>query len=222
MQDGLTVITLNEEREVVYNGSLADFVLTAEDSSFVVLSKDEEGTVKDVREALLDVAEDFGGLHSLYKLDVLVIRNNRWWSALCRDENCCPPEGNELPSAEVTIASDDDSLVAEVVADLQAGTAPVHFEQVVGSIPTRDRLLVKAADNDLWEAIVTLTKHDESAQAWSVRACAYFAKGDSEAALESVKAADLAGGTSLANLIRMGCEQGAPPALLLSAIRAAG
>ena len=32
-------------------------------------------------------------------LDVLVTKNDVWWSALCADENCCPADGRPLPES---------------------------------------------------------------------------------------------------------------------------
>ena len=59
-------------------------------------------------------------------LDRLIICDDRWWSALCEDQQCCPPEGSEVlawPPADRAKESDDVSECAPPswLADL--GTA---------------------------------------------------------------------------------------------------
>src|SRR4051794_38845063 len=35
-------------------------------------------------------------------LDFLLVRDDLWWSLLCDDPQCCPPEGRYLPDAPST------------------------------------------------------------------------------------------------------------------------
>lgn len=56
------------------------------------------------RGALVDAVLD--GLHGVEPSDALLVRDGRFWSYLCGDRRCCPPEGR--PLAEV--GPDDDQL----------------------------------------------------------------------------------------------------------------
>jgi hypothetical protein len=66
--------------------------------------------------------------------DALAVRDGRWRSLLCRDERCCPPEGQPLRSA------DDVSAAAAMLAVEGAAVLPDR-ESLVASLaaPTGDR-----------------------------------------------------------------------------------
>ena len=215
---GLTVFAFTPTREIAFAGKIAEFDAiadalagTGEVNGFVLVSRDEEGTIKEVAPDLLALADTIPSVHCL---DIIVQRGDRYWSAMCPGEDCCPPEGRQVPPSK--------SAVDVVLADLTSGVEPSKFDLVVNEVTLRDKLLVEADARNLWSAIVTLTKSDESAQAWSVRACAYYAMGDFGAAQVSAEAAQAAGGTSLADLILRGVRMGAPAEMFLESLRAAG
>lgn len=38
------------------------------------------------------------GARAIVLRDLLIVSRGRWWSHLCGDKACCPPEGRRLPS----------------------------------------------------------------------------------------------------------------------------
>jgi hypothetical protein len=56
--------------------------------------------------------------------DAVAVWEDLWWSYLCRDARCCPPEGNRLP---------DPSTLAIVAALVAEGVAPAPSRQALAA-----------------------------------------------------------------------------------------
>lgn len=71
---------------------------------------DDEGLV---RSGLVDALRDELAEHGLDLPEALLVRAGRWWSYLCHDLGCCPPEGVPLPPVPTAAAT---RFAAETVA----------------------------------------------------------------------------------------------------------
>lgn len=57
------------------------------------------------KESALKLSESLD-LTSTRPLDVLVVADGKWWSSLCSDTDCCPPDGRLLPTKTLLSADD--------------------------------------------------------------------------------------------------------------------
>lgn len=84
-------------------------------------------------EYLLSPIRDAIALRGITLRECLEVRRDRWRSTICDDEECCPPEGNAMPSRE------DSRVAAEQVAegkplpyqnveDLRLSIAPIDLD----------------------------------------------------------------------------------------------
>jgi Domain of unknown function (DUF4192) len=66
------------------------------------------------RQHLIDALRQRLSSQGIEVIEALLVHNGRWWSYVCTDASCCPPEGTEL-ATELTPAAAH--YAAEVVAD---------------------------------------------------------------------------------------------------------
>ena len=60
------------------------------------------GTLTPSSPMLVSLAENVGRA-DFELVDVLVVIRGRWWSLICSDPQCCPPEGNPMPPAPTVL-----------------------------------------------------------------------------------------------------------------------
>ena len=95
--------------------------------------------------------------------DALVVADGRFWSYLCDEPACCPPEGRLLPAA----GDGDTSLVASTFVamgsaplasrdELSASVGPASPERRAGIVPAFERALAAPAPDPLgrWWGVV--------------------------------------------------------------------
>lgn len=210
--DGLTIFVLNNDREIEAMYTPQEW--KNQQVNYVIVSKNQTEDVSFIKEEIVNLSNDLINTSGSYCLDALVQKGNRWWSAMCDDLNCCPPEGNLIEQKKPTI-----EMVDKIIEDLKKDDIPsTDFELVVNDIEMRDDLLVKLNKFNLWDSIINLTTVYTSAQALSIQACAYYIKNDNEKTREYLNKVLDAGGTSFAQLIQTGFELGAPSSMIVSTL----
>jgi hypothetical protein len=116
--------------------------------------------------------------------DVLLVAAQRWWSLTCTAQECCPPEGRELPSAPTafTAAATYDGMV--VLPDRTA------LEALLDPVPEAERAALAAALEAAERAAV-----QETLQAGGDR----YARSVKRALFAAARAADRPRWTGLAD-----------------------
>jgi hypothetical protein len=93
------------------------------------------------------VADLLAGLErsGIPALDALFVTKQRYWSYLCRDEGCCPPEGSAVEDA-------NSSPVA--AAYVMAGLAPLESREALAArVTPTSPLLVAAVEDATWRRL---------------------------------------------------------------------
>lgn len=112
-------------------------------------------------------------------VDALLVRDGRWWSYLCRDASCCPPEGSALPASPTAAAglyaAESVARGQVVLADrpaLERSIEPVVVD--VRAVARATKRLVGALDAGDIEAVrrLVLPAVDHLVAAWLVGDCA--------------------------------------------------
>ncbi len=112
-------------------------------------------------------------------VDALLVRDGRWWSYLCRDVACCPPEGSPLPAAPTPAAN---LYAAEAVARgqvvladrfaLERSIEPVAVD-LIAAAQVAERMVGKLEAGDV-QAVHRLVRPavDRLVEAWGAGNCA--------------------------------------------------
>jgi hypothetical protein len=109
----------------------------AEAAAILVYPPDEWsgqiGTLRDAFEAALGGAD-------IEILEFMRVQHGRWWSLLCTDPSCCPPEGNPLPRE----AGDASAVAAEMI--YAGATALPDREALVATLRPRGAVVRASMD----------------------------------------------------------------------------
>jgi hypothetical protein len=68
--------------------------------------------------------------------DVLVVCQGRWWSALCTDQSCCPPEGRPIPHpADTSVAVSREVALDEYALRPDEALTRIDMTVIADSLP---------------------------------------------------------------------------------------
>jgi hypothetical protein len=88
----------------------------------------------DLLALVLDRAADAG----IEVRDALRIHDGRWWSLLCTDDRCCPPEGRQVEGETASAVAAEFTLVGRAPlatrADLEESLGPDQVEQALVAV----------------------------------------------------------------------------------------
>lgn len=90
--------------------------------------------------------------------DAMLITGGRWWSYLCQDADCCPPEGQPIPE-------DTSLLEAERIGTGQLAVAESR-DQIVARYAPRPELMPGRAARKQAQAILEVPVAERAQQAW--------------------------------------------------------
>lgn len=232
----LTVLALDDDRRVQFleNLDLANAEVPAwpeipETTAGIVAIWHSQEEVRIGRELLLSLQSSAPA----HVLDLLLVSNGRWWSAICDDPNCCPVEGTAIR------ADAEEAIQQSILRWRRAITNSNVFEILgkessISQIEVRDAILISLcdpADRNAWLKFSTLIFDsdnandfgpDTKAALWCIEASANYLEGNLAQAERAVAQAVAAVPEySLARLLRSGLNQEAPPSLLFDALAAA-
>jgi hypothetical protein len=104
--------------------------------------------------------QDEAGRAGVELIDVMTVIGDRWWSELCTDTCCCPPEGRVLASEPTAFG------LASIVAGTVVAPSREAMAQRLAPMPDRQRLqvLIDQAESTAAEALLRarLAGHDSS------------------------------------------------------------
>lgn len=97
--------------------------------AIVVFYPDDEGPANGRVVGLLDALVKALDKRSIDVVEALCVYDGRWWSLLCGDDACCPPEGTPIDQGRTTVVAAEMAARGRVVfksrAELEHTIAPV-------------------------------------------------------------------------------------------------
>lgn len=163
-----------------------------------------------------------------HTLDRLLVRGDRWWSALCGDANCCPTGGRPIANRLRLSDSERRSAWKQLQTardELPAGGIPFEVTGLLVDRPLRDCILADLGHQPDrrgdWQRLLSMTESvsgPADAAVATVQAAISYLESDRTAAANHLRRArEHDPEYSLAGLLQQGLDLGADADLALSA-----